>query len=1493
MFAFFIRTSRFQTYLAKKATTYLSESLGTVVAIQKVDIIFFDRVDLEGVFAEDKFNDTLISADRIHVNIADWNLKQKYIIVDEVVLTNATAIIQKKQGDTTFNFQHIVDFFGPSSEDTSSTIFNVDVKAVALKNVNFRYNDFNATPVKYGLDYAHLNIKNLTGSISDFSFKDETVQAQIKQLSFSDQSGLTIKNLSSDVRYNSKLISLKNLEIALSESTLRAEILELTSVNGSEDFADFVNKVPFNGHLKNSKIALADLAYFVPQLQGMTDTLTIVNAELSGPVNGMKVDNLDIRTLTRTQLKGNFRIPDIENIDGAFIDQEIALFQTSVNDIETLNLSPFLNGTTHIIIPKNLKGLSTIRLVGGHFTGFLSSFVVDGDITTGLGNLYSENGLKFEQGADGLYHYQGGSSNNTDSKDVIVEQLNLGLLSGNNMLGIVNGYLQVLPGSKGFSAKDIDLIFKGHFDNVVLNGYDYTNITVKEGKYHNDRFTGVIDIKDDNLALDYDGYIDFKKALEFNFDVKIDSSYLAKLNLLQGDIATNLKTKLHVNLKGNSLKNIVGDVAITKFEYFDGKKRIDLDSLKIAISRSEGIDSISVMSGYIDGTLIGKFDFSQLIPMLNNQVAQLIPNYLQKLEIPEGTVQDFKLVMDLKNINPILNFIDTAYYVEPNTKIELESHLINQTSILKVQSDRFEYQNSVFNNLVLNHALDSVQGILKYTVESVQLNDSVTVDSFVFNSVVQNNNLATNFGWIENKSVKAAEFIAHTELRPNNDIYTSFESSYFHLQESRWDVLAKSSFLWNPEHIAVDNFTINNDNHYIKLNGQVSQNPEDWLNVDVKDFDLSDLNGFLGGEMTLAGVLNMKGGVADLYSNIRARSKADIKNLSINSELVGDVDLSGKWDKVNNALDVNGNLMRDNVKRFDFNGLYYVDRTKDNLDLDLVFDHTDIAFLNAFSDPELYTNIRGNIDGKLHVGGELDNPIIVGDLNVEPTSVNVPMFGVDYKIAGLINFDKGEILADYLEITDQLGNKGIGMMQVYHKNYSKWNYDVTLDFEDPHVTKTFLAMNTSYKDGDIYYGKAYITGNVNIFGYNDITEINVDVKTEKGTDLTLPLYGTSEIEESSFVKFYDPDTSKKDSTIVQIDRLGMTLNMNFSVTDDAKVNIVFDPLLNDEIEATGSGDIEMTMDDYGDIAMFGKYTIHNGMYHFNMKNVVKEDFEIIDGSTVVWTQSPYDANVDIKTRFKRNVDMSDILSADLGQPGKKDLVYGYLNLSNTLMNPLLEFDIQAPQARDEAKAALNQIRAIEDDLNKQFFSLLLLKKFIPVEGSIAASGNVTEDLVNQQINSVLGQIGENYNLNSDIGTDHAELGFSTSFLDDKLKITTSVGVISSAEGETDAGTQSKASSIVGDVNIEYELNDDGTFTVSVFNESNETANQDRGAFTQGVGFSYQESFNSKRDFKLLQGFLNIFRKQENKRDRNNKENGRRTPVQDEFQPVAPLEENKD
>jgi len=1491
---FAIRTSWFQTYLAQQASSYLSSEWGKDVNIDKLDFIFFDQLNIEGVYVQDSKTDTLLSAQNITANIGDWDFNDPaFIKIDDILLSDATVKIKKYKGDTVFNFQFIVDYFGPSSDTTESKPFKVLTDKLTLNNVNFLYQDQNAPPTLNGIDYSNLFVQKLGGEINSFSLNGDAIQANLVGLHFYDnQSGLHLKNLTTNCLYNPNIISLKKLNLQLANSTLNASYFELLTPNGSEDFSDFLNKVKFNAQILNSDVSLSDVAFFVPDIWGMDDIVKIENCEIKGAVNGMRLKNTLITMLDQTRIEGNFQIPNLDDLENAFIDEKITIFQTSVSDIEQLNLSPFIDEGKYFNISNNLDVADVVTLKDGYFTGLISDFVVGGDLTSGLGNVSSENGLKFTKNEnDGLYHYQGTIADGI-TKDVIVENLDLGTLTSNPLLGKTTGFLKIKKGTKGFSPDDIDLLFAGRFTSTKLNGYTYNNINIREGQYNKDRFTGNIDIDDDNLALNYDGYIDFKNDLIFNFDIKIDSSYLCKMKLFDGDLATKLKTKISVNLTGTSLDEIVGDVSISKFDYFDGQKELAFDSLSLSIKRTDSINDIIINSSFLDAEMTGKYSFDYLYPVLKNQMALLIDNYLDQETIPNDISENFELNINIKDLNPLLDFFETKTYVEPNSKLWGTYDSDTKKLDFNFNSDKIIYDGKTFNGIALSNNLDSTRGSIYYFINTAQLADSLTIKNLYFDSYIKPNKLFTNTGWENLKNGEPSLFAFNTNFEKGNNIITEFFPSFFYLQGEKWEINPQSILSWNPEKITIEDFDIVNDLSLISFDGTISKNPKDWLNFRIKDFDLSSLNKFMNGT-ELEGILNIDGGTADIYNQARFMALSDIKNLVINKETVGNIFLDSKWNMESNSVKLNGYLKRDAKETFTFFGDYFIEREENSLDVFVSFDKTDIGFLSAFSDPNLYTDIKGILSGDLHIGGTPINPIIEGGLNVSDASVKVPMFNVAFGIKGLLKFGEGEIIADDLRLFDQEGHEAVAMMQIYHFNWMDWNYDITLDMADPTITQTFLVMDTHYKEGDYYYGKAYVTGDVNISGYKGITAIDVNTKTEKGTDITLPLYGTSELEEDNFIKFYTPnDTTTILKQNTTIERLGMTLNMNFKVTNDAKMTIVFDPVYNDQIIAQGTGDIEIKMDDYGEMTMFGKYTIHEGVYNMNMKNIVAEDFEIVDGSTITWTQSPYDANIDIKTRFERMVDMSDIMTASLSDKSKKDLVYGYLNLTNTLMQPTLSFDIQAPNASDDAKKALNQIRGVEDDLNKQFFALLMIKKFIPVAGSSDGSGgqNVATDLINQQIDAVLGKIGDNYNLKSNIGADKLALGFSTSFLDDKLKVTTSVGVV------TDNTEGNSASNIVGDVNIEYELNDDGTFNVNVFNKSNQSsASQDQGNFTQGVGLHYEESFNSRKDFKLLQGFLNIFRKKENDvvlQTKRRNGNNRKVKVQENYDPAKTKELNK-
>jgi hypothetical protein len=1466
---FAIRTSWFQTWAAQQVAAYLSSEWGTDVTIEKVDFVFFDQLDIEGIYVADKINDTLLYSGLIHADIADWSLSKSYVTIERAELIDATCHIKKYKGDSTFNFQHIVDYFASDEpEDTTKSNFKVNVKTIALNNINFTYEDQNAEPLRNGMDFSNLQFINLSGEFNEFGMEGDSLYVQMNQLGVTERSGFQLHDLSAKVLFCPESVALSKLKLKFNNSVLLADYFQLLTPKGGEEFGNFVEEVYFNAHIQNSKISLADVAYFVPTIWGMNDMVNLNNLKISGPVYGMKLKEVDISLLDTTLIKGDFQIPDLSDMNSAFFTEDIDTFRTSVADLEKLNLSPFLSdGLKHFDVPSNYAGAEVVTLTNGHFIGGIESFVVDGDITSGLGHLHSDYGIQFQK-EDGIYYYDG-PEGFTDANDIIVENVDLGAISGNSMLGVLDGYLDIQ--GKGFNEKDLNVNFNGHLNKIGLNGYDYTNIDVKKGNFARNVFTGVIDVQDDNLALLYDGKVDLNAPMYFDFTVRIDSAHLDELKLMANGHEDIFKSKIKVQIRGTSPNELSGKVTVTELHYKDSIIDFEMDTLSLVVRRSPTSDTVHIYSPYLTLDLTGKFDLTDIYPVLQTQLSYVVDNLVPAKEVAETKNEFFDLDIRLKDINPLLPFIDDQIYVAENSRIQAYYNLAQKRFALDVNSETVLIHGIALSEIKLENRFDSTKASVFYQVQHGKLNDSIQVRNIYIDSYVKNNTFLTNFGWDGYNGTEPALFAFKTEVDTQKNVMTDFDPSFFYLKESKWVINDKSRILWNPDLIQLSKFNISSGDHQVSFDGKISKNPNDWLFFYVEDFNLADLNGLLGGDMKLGGILNIDGGVADVYDNIRFQSMADIRNFVLNDEEVGDIMVGSQWDKTTNSVSVLGNLKRDRSETFRFEGNYWLEKEKDNIQISLKFDHTDISFLNAFEDPDLYTDIEGILNGELTVTGELTNPVIKGDLDILMASVMVPMFNVGFGFSGGIELGPGEIIINHMDLFDQEGNQAYANMQIYHDDWSGFNYDVTLDMEDPNMSDKFLVMNTQYQEGSYYYGKAYISGLVNIFGFDDLVQIQVDATTKKGTDLVLPLYGSSDLEESSFIQFTEPYDSTKTALEEKIERMGMTLDMKFHVTKDAKVTIVFEPVYEDQIVARGEGDIEISMDDYGEMTMFGKYQITDGVYNMRMKTYVREDFVIDPTSTIRWTRSPYDADIDIKAMFYRNLSLTDIMPQGHAPRGsRKDLVVGHLLMTQTLMKPELGFDITAPSADQEGKDAVQALTVDRDALTKQFFAILVLQRFIPVSGG-GADGSGAIGLIEDQLNTALDAISGNFS----IGLGDKKVVSYEKQINEKVTVSVSGGVVA-ADGE---GDQS-ASSIVGDVRVEYRLNEDGSFTLNFFNESNTGTEAVNGPFTQGVSMHYQETFDTAAEFKLLQGFLNIFRSKEKdiKIRPENKPNPRRTPI---------------
>ena len=86
--AFAVRTSIVQTYLAKKATAYFSKELNTDFHIERVSIVFFNRVILDGLQIQDRNKKNIAHVKSIYLKFSSLYQFKKQINIERLELKN-------------------------------------------------------------------------------------------------------------------------------------------------------------------------------------------------------------------------------------------------------------------------------------------------------------------------------------------------------------------------------------------------------------------------------------------------------------------------------------------------------------------------------------------------------------------------------------------------------------------------------------------------------------------------------------------------------------------------------------------------------------------------------------------------------------------------------------------------------------------------------------------------------------------------------------------------------------------------------------------------------------------------------------------------------------------------------------------------------------------------------------------------------------------------------------------------------------------------------------------------------------------------------------------------------------------------------------------------------------------------------------------------------------------------------------------------------------
>src|SRR5688572_16760637 len=135
--ALLIQLPAVQLKLTQKAVAFLEEKIGTEVSLEGIRISFPKSIVLEGLYLEDQQGDTLLYAGRFLVNTDLWALTRNEVQLNDIILENSIAFVDRAENDSAYNFTYILEAFAGDSTAVPDTLeqkgWNFSIKNITLQ----------------------------------------------------------------------------------------------------------------------------------------------------------------------------------------------------------------------------------------------------------------------------------------------------------------------------------------------------------------------------------------------------------------------------------------------------------------------------------------------------------------------------------------------------------------------------------------------------------------------------------------------------------------------------------------------------------------------------------------------------------------------------------------------------------------------------------------------------------------------------------------------------------------------------------------------------------------------------------------------------------------------------------------------------------------------------------------------------------------------------------------------------------------------------------------------------------------------------------------------------------------------------------------------------------------------------------------------------------------------------------------------------------------
>jgi len=1440
----FLQNYQVQTAVSEYMTKQLAEDLGVKINLSAVRYNFFKRLHVYDLMIGDQSGDTLIYSEMASLRLKKFRPDRQDIRISYIRAQNSLLnIAVDSSGEN--NMEFLVEHFRREIPPYEKVI--LDVGNMSLEDSEFRFTNMPAPPSESGIDFSQLRIRQLNATVEDFLFRWDTVYLSVMSASGIDRSGFVFDQAEMNMSIGKTFLNFQNATILAGPTVARVPETNFAFTD-IRNFKYVYDSVEVSIISRNSYLDFTQIAYFFPPLKNLSGAI-LLDGQLSGTLGNLSGKGIKIRSGDSTYLEMNMRLNGLPDTDRLAMNFAVDSFTTQMNDIRNIFPRFAESAGVNAKVPEK-AGLINYR---GNFAGTIKNFKTDGRLNSEYGEVNFD--LVLQPDTTGQLKYSG----LLEARDFKAGSL----LDLESTLGKTNLSVRV---DGEYVNESFNAVVLGNVRYLEMYGYSYKNIDLN-GRLSNKQYSGSLEIRDPNIDLKFNGSLDFESEIprmRFNLDVANLRPYYLGLN--NDDPEYFASFFLETDLEGIRIDDLNGEIRLINSLFRKSDLQIQMYDLALQMQNNPDSSYLRILSDYAEANLYGNYKLSVLPSVFKN----MLNTHFRVFETdttPEWQQQQFTYDIELKRTAPLISFFIPEIEIDDNCRVHGNFGRIDDQVKHQFQGyiPRIGFAGVEAFDMNIRSGFDSTLADLVFSADSLLLAGEYRLaDPKMEFSIFENT--TTSFTTWNNHGTPQYAGALSTEGHLINDSLRGLtyllhiDPSWIIYNDKNFDIAASTVELAKKS-IGIDSLSVSGEGQYLLANGRYSGLGEQEISVIAENIKLPMISNILFRDLlALDGRVSGNATITNEKGNPIILSTLEVDSLYVNRALIGNTQVNANWLEANQSLQVSINAKRKDIRSLTLDGLYFPETG--NLDFNVGVNSLNIQAFSPYLKSAL-EQVSGYADIHLTVDGTVNNPLLNGQISLYDTDLIVSSTKTRYRFSNGLRVYNNNVFIENLRIEDQNGNIAMINGNLTNNRFKDFHLNLELSAQN------FNFLNTTQKDNEQFYGTVFASADATLSGPVDRLHFDVNARTERNTALKLPLYNPEEVKSKDFITFIsrsEEDTVEPE--IEEIKRAGVTLEMDLQITSGAGVQMIFDPNVGDIIDASGSGNLKIEMDENQNITILGDVMIEEGDYLFTLQNVINKRFKVSPGGRITWSGSPADAVIDLDAIYETKAAPYNLSPQPEESMKRRIPVYCVLSLEGDLMNPLISPGIEMPTAEPETKTLLQNNTGTDEELMKQFISLLVLNNFLSSEGlggvvtgglnTAGVAGVTASELVSNQLSNWLSQIsndfdiGINYRPGDEISSDEVEVALSTQLFDERIILSGNVDV----GGNQVNAAENSATSIVGDFDLEFRVSD--RISVKAYNRANDDFILRNSLYTQGVGVFYRNEFDN---------FSNLFKRKD--RDKNN------------------------